>query len=300
MSSSIEKPAPRSLGGLILPLILIGLGVAFLLANLGYLPPISIRAIADVWPVVLILIGIEVLLGRRQPLLGLGLQLVVLALAVAIVASQSAGLLTSAAATTSSETVARDGATALALDLDGQAGDISITGGASALVETRSTGGEVRVTSDREGGTARVEVKPRHELVLPFQGLRTDLDVALASDVPTSIKLDIGAGDVRLDLRDLRITSVDLDAGAGDISITLPTPQGEVAVKVDAGAADVTIEVPSGVEARVTVAGGVVTLESTNSRLVVSDRVAETAGYAVASSRVTVRIDGGAASVHIR
>ena len=298
MSSSIEKPAPRSLGGLILPLILIGLGVAFLLANLGYLPPISIRAIADVWPVVLILVGIEVLLGRRQPLLGLGLQLVVLALAVAIVASQSAGLLTSAAATTSSETVARDGATALALD--GQGGDISITGGASALVETRSTGGEVRVTSDREGGTARVEVKPRHELVLPFQGLRTDLDVALASDVPASIKLDIGAGNVRLDLRDLRITAVDIDAGAGDISITLPTPQGEVAVKVDAGAADVTIEVPSGVEARVTVAGGVVTLESTNSRLVVSDRVAETAGYAAASSRVTVRIDGGAASVHIR
>lgn len=300
MSASIEKPAPRSLGGLILPLILIGLGVALLLANLGYLPPISIRAIADVWPIVLILIGIEVLLGRRQPVLGLALQLVVLALAVAIVASQSAGLLTSAAATTSSDTVARDGATALALDLDGHAGDIRVSGGATGLVQTRSTGGAVKVTTDREGGTANVEVKPERELVLPFQGLPTDLDVALASDVPTSIKLEIGAGDVRLDLRDLRITAVDIDAGAGDIFIALPMPQGEVAIDIDAGAAGVTIEVPSGVEARVTVAGGVVSLESNNSRLVASDRVAETAGYASASSRVTVRIDGGAASVHIR
>lgn len=300
MSTSIEKPAPRSLGGLILPLILIGLGVAFLLANLGYLPPISIRALADVWPIVLILIGIEVLLGRRQPLLGLALQLVALALAVAIVASQSAGLLTSASATTTTDTVARDGATALALDLDGHAGDVSITGGASALVQTRATGGEVRITTDREGGTARVEIEPRRELMVPFQGLRNDLDVALASDIPASIQLDIGAGDIRLDLRDLRITSVNVDAGAGDIFIALPTPQGQVAVDIDAGAAGVTIEVPSGVEARVTVTGGAVSMESNNSRLMVSDRVAETAGYAAASSRVTVTIEGGAASVHIR
>lgn len=300
MTASIEKPAPRSLGGLIPPLILIGVGVAFLLANLGYLPPISIRALADMWPIVLILIGIEVLLGRRQPILGLGLQLLVLALAVAIVASQSAGLLTSAGATRSSDTVARDGATALALDVDGHAGDIRIGGGATGLVQTSSTGGQVRVTTDREGGTAEVRIKPDGELVLPFQGLRTDLDVALASDMPTSIKLDIGAGDVRLDLRDLRVTRVDLDAGAGDIFVALPMPQGEVAIEIDAGAAGVTIEVPSGVEARVTVAGGVVSLESTNSRLVASDRVAETAGYASATSRVTVRIDGGAASVHIR
>jgi DUF4097 and DUF4098 domain-containing protein YvlB len=300
MNASVEKPAPRSLGGLILPLILIGLGVAFLLANLGYLPPISIRALADMWPIVLILIGIEILLGRRQPVLGLALQLVALALAVAIVASQSAGLLTSAAATTSSDTVARDGATALALDLDGHAGDISVTGGASGLVETRSTGGAVKITTDREGGTAEVGIEPEHELVLPFQGLRTDLDVVLASDVPASIKLDIGAGDVRLDLRDLRITSVNVDAGAGDISVTLPVPEGVVAIEIDAGAADVTIEVPSGVEARVTVAGGVVSLESSNSRLVASGGAAETAGYATASSRVTVTIEGGAASVHIR
>lgn len=300
MNTPVQKPAPRSLGGLIPPLVLIGVGVAFLLANLGYLPPISIRALADVWPIALILVGIEVLLGRRQPLLGFGLQLIVIALAVAIVASQSAGLLTSAAAMTSSDTVARDGATALALDLDGHAGDIRVGGGASALVQTRSTGGEVRITTDREGGTAEVTIKPRHEMVLPFQGLRTDLDVALASDIPASIRVDIGAGDVHLDLRDLRITAVDLDAGAGDIFIALPLPQGEVAIGIGAGAASVTIEVPSGVEARVTVAGGVVSLESTNSRLEASDNVAETPGYSAASSRVTVRIDGGAASVHIR
>jgi hypothetical protein len=300
MNPSIEKPAPRSLGGLILPLILIGLGVAFLLANLGYLPPISIRALADVWPIALILIGIEVLLGRRQPLLGLGLQLVAIALAVAIVASQSAGLTSSATGTTSSETVARDGATALVLDVDSHMGDISIAGGAVALVAMRATGGGVDVSTDRENGRVEVEIDPKHDLVLPFQGFRTDLEVAIASDVPTSIRLDVGAGDARLDLRELRITQVSIDAGAGDIFISLPVPQGDVAMEIDAGAAGITIEVPSGVEARVTLSGGAVSLDSTNSRMPASGGTAQTAGYAAASSRVTVSIDAGAASVHIR
>jgi hypothetical protein len=300
MATSLEKAEPRSLGGLILPLILIGLGAAFLLANLGYLTPISIRALVDVWPIALILIGIELLLGRRQPWVAFGLQLVALALAVALVASQSAGLLSSAAATTSSDTVARDGATALALDVNADMGDLTIAGGASALVETRSTGGEVEVSTERQDGRAEVEIDPKHHFVLPFQGLRTDLEVAVANDVAASLRVEIGAGDARLDLRDLRITRASVDAGAGDIFVSLPAPQGEVAIDIDAGAAEVTIEVPNGVEARVTVSGGAVSLDSTNSRLAASGGVAETAGYATASSRVTVTIDAGAASVHIR
>jgi len=301
MTTSREKAEPRSLGGLILPLILIGLGAFFLLANLGYLAPISIRALVDVWPIALILVGIEVLLGRRRPWVAFGLQLVALALAVSIVASQSAGLLTPAAARTSSETVARVGATELALDVSSDFGDLTIAGGASALVETLSTGGEVKVSTDREGGRAKVEIDPRHALVLPFQGVRTDLTVAVASDVPASIRLEIAAGDARLDLRELRITQARVDAGAGDILVSLPTtPQGEVTVDINAGAAKITIEVPSGVEARVTVKGGAVSLESQNSRLAASSGFAETAGYATATSRVTVTIDAGAASVHIR
>jgi hypothetical protein len=300
MTTSIEDRAPRSLGGLILPLILIGLGAAFLLANLGYLRPISLRALIEVWPIALILIGIEMLLGRRQPLVAFGLQLVALALAVALVASQSAGLLSPASAATTSDTVARDGATALALDVSTDMGDLTITGGASALVETRATGGGIEVSTEREDGRAQVEVGPDRHFVLPFQGLRTDLEVVVAGDIPAALRVEIGAGDARLDLRGLRITDARVDAGAGDVFVSLPTPQGEVALDIDAGAAEITIEVPSGVEARVTVEGGAVSLDSVNARLTASGRTAQTAGYATASARVTVTIDAGAASVHIR
>lgn len=298
--STIERSEPRSLGGLLLPLILVGLGVAFLLANLGYLPPISLRALFDVWPIALILIGIEMLLGRRQPALSLGLQLVALGLAVAIVASQSAGLLAAAAGGTSFEAVDRAGASSLTLDVNSHMGDIRLAGGSSALVVMSARGGTVDVNTDREGDRAEVDIHPDHEFVLPFQGLRTDMDLGLASDVPTSLDLEIGPGKVDLDFRAVQLTTANINAGAGDISIVLPTPQGEVPIEIDAGAAQVTIEVPSGIEARVTVEGGAVSLDSVNPRLAASGGSAQTAGYAGATSRVTVTIDAGAATVHIR
>ncbi len=71
--------------GYLWPMLLIGLGVFFLLGNLGYLPPLSWRAIGSLWPVLLILIGIEVIVGRREPLLALAIEVVVVIAAVGII-----------------------------------------------------------------------------------------------------------------------------------------------------------------------------------------------------------------------
>ena len=45
--------------------ILIGLGIIFLLSNLGWLPPIRLL-MAQWWPLILIIIGILVLLRRSS------------------------------------------------------------------------------------------------------------------------------------------------------------------------------------------------------------------------------------------
>ena len=62
-------PAPqrRRRGGVVGPLVLIFIGSVFLLQNTGYLPPNAWQNLWRLWPVILVLAGIELLLANRAP-----------------------------------------------------------------------------------------------------------------------------------------------------------------------------------------------------------------------------------------
>lgn len=305
MSGPSPEPTPerRSLGGLVAPLLLIAVGIVFLLGNLGYVAPISIRPLFSLWPLVLVVVGIEILLARRQPLLSLTLQLLAIVAGVALVASQPAGLFapTSSGATTSDERVARDGASALELRVSGGGGRYEVRGGAADLVEASSTGGQIEVRTDRSGDDVEVRVSPFERFEL-FRGpiVPREVVVRVASDVRTSVHVEGGAGEFVLDLSEIDTSEASLEGGAGIFTVILPRPSGTVPVTIEAGAASVTIEVPHGVEARVSTRGGALSLTSENARLEVRDGSAETSAYGAATDRVTVSFEGGAASVRIR
>lgn len=61
------------------------LGGLFLLGNAGVIAPLSVRSALSLWPLLLLLAGIQQLLGRDRPSLALGLQLGALALGIALV-----------------------------------------------------------------------------------------------------------------------------------------------------------------------------------------------------------------------
>lgn len=288
--------------GLLFPALLITLGVVFLLGNLGLIPPVSVRAIVSLWPLILIVIGIEMLLARQRPALALVLEVVAMALGVALVIGQPVTGLFAGSASSTEVSIPRDGAGSLELKVNGGAGRYVLTGGAAALVEARSDGADLRARTDRFGDRAEVRLEPVH----PFDLLRfgpdpvADVRIRIASDVPTSFDLDLGAGDFTIDLRGVAVSSVRLSTGASRVRIVLPLPKGDIPVRVEAGAASVTLEVPEGVEARVTIRGGAVGVSSENLRLPVRGGSAETGGYAAARDRVTVTVDAGATSVTIR
>ena len=73
-SSAFTPITPSSQGGsLLLPAILIALGGLFLLGNAGVIAPLSVRSVLSLWPLLLLLAGIQLLLGRDRPSLALGL-----------------------------------------------------------------------------------------------------------------------------------------------------------------------------------------------------------------------------------
>lgn len=291
---------PERTRGLLFPAILIVLGVLFLLGNLGYIPPISVAALFRLWPVLLVVAGIEAILGRRQPWAALGLEVVVIAGAVALAAAQPLGLFSIGATGPSEAIVQREGAAKLSLRVSGGAGEYIVSGGATALVEARTEQGDIQARTTRRGDEAEVRVEPTGDGVFRLGGPPAGVTVKVASDVPTSLRLDGGAGEFTLDMRDIRVTDARVGTGASKTHVILPTPRGDVPVRIDAGAASVEIEVPSGVEARITTRGGAISINSTNPRVSIASGAGETSGYSAAKDRVTVTFEGGAASVTIR
>ena len=52
------------------PVILLGVGIIWLLTNLGYIPTENLWILFQLWPVLIIMIGLDVIFSRRLPAVG--------------------------------------------------------------------------------------------------------------------------------------------------------------------------------------------------------------------------------------
>jgi len=293
--------------GLIWPLILIAIGVVFLLANFGYLAPISVVALFSLWPLILILIGIDIAVARRWPLAALVADVAIVAGGIALVATNTVapGFVPFVIGGSNEPGVAmvdvpRSDAKTMNLRLSAGAGTYTLKGGtsASSLVHADSDREDLRLRSATQSGD-RMDV--RIDQGLGASGFRfgpstaSHVTVTVANDIPTSLRVDAGAGDFVVDTSDVKITDATISVGAASLHIVLPHPTGDVTISVSAGASSITLQVPDGVEARITTTGGLTSTNFDDPRF----KGTETSGYAAAKDRVTVKISAGASSIGI-
>jgi hypothetical protein len=301
--------------GVFWPLVLIALGLVFLLSNFGIVTGVSWLAVASLWPLLLILIGLDIAFAPRWPVPTLAAQVAVIAAGLALLAyapNLSPGTFVFGNGNGPGQadvTVPRGAATELALTLNGGGTRAyRVSGGATSLVEAHSANPDLRV---RASGSTRANV--RLEQVSPSGFMRPvssgDIQIRLASDVPTSITINVGAGEFDVDLTDVRVTDARVNVGASSMRFVLPKPTGNVDVRMNGGASSITLVVPDGVEARISTTGGLLSLRSDNTRLGTGGAVGgciacgtsvETSGYGAARDRVTVTISAGASSIVVR
>jgi hypothetical protein len=246
----------RLSGAQLAGIALVVLGAAFLLRNAGLL-------VVDwdvLWPLLLVVLGVVVLLGAFG----------------------------SGRGDASAIRVPR-GPEELELDLTGGAGRFSIRGGASDLVELASSDRDARWSTKRLGNRAVVRIRQDPSWGPWRWGRPTDWQIRLASDVPTALDVRIGAGELDLDLLDVRVVGARLSLGAASGALRLPRPVGDVRLDVRTGAASLRVGVPAGVQARVRASGGLMSLSGES----------ETPGWATATDRVSVEVSGGASSVRV-
>ena len=291
------------------PLILITIGVVFLLVNFGLIPGVTAVQLLNLWPLLLILAGVDLAIGRRWPLAAIGIDVGVIALGLALLATQpsfASGPVFGFGDKGDGErdvTVARESARSLSLELNGGAGRFRVSGGSTALVESHSANADLRlrrVEYDRARDGQQADVRIDQSGTRHVSGAPIDVETRIASDIVTDLEVNGGAGEFVIDLSNVMVTNAELNVGAASLTLTLPKPTTAVAIEVNAGASNITIEVPEGVEARVTTTGALLSLRSTNTRVTASGLSAETSGYSSATARITVKVTAGASSITIR
>jgi hypothetical protein len=296
--------------GLSWPLILITIGIVFLLANFGVIPGVTALGLLNLWPLILILVGVDIAIGRRWPLAALGIDVAVIALGLVLLATQPTFLggpvfvfNGGGAPGERDVSVARQSTTALSLAINGGAGRFRVSGGSTMLVEAHSSNDDlrlVRATAVLGGGGERADVRIDQSGNRRVGGATADVETRVASDVPTDLSVNGGAGEFIVDLSDVMLRSGELNVGAASLTLTLPRPAAEVGIDVNAGASSIVIVVPEGVEARVTTTGALNSLKSSNTRVAANGSAAETSGYGSAKARVTVKVTAGVSSVTVR
>ena len=291
--------------GLVVPGLLILVGAVALAANLNLLQWDSLYRLLDLWPVVLVLVGAELVLRglaspRMASAIGLALILVTATGAIAYVAL-APPIPAGGQVLDSSEPVS--GLTSAALDLSFGAADVTIHGEAlgDTLFKSRIEygGRKPDVSFERSSGTLTIADNQGFGLFFGPPGRRR-VDVALDSSLPWSINVSGGASHVTLALGGVPVKDVNLSGGANNVTLTLGPPSGTVAVDVSGGASSVTIHRPAGVATSVDASGGANSVRLDNRRLAgFGDSSAQTPGYGTASDRYAIDVSGGASNVSV-
>jgi hypothetical protein len=258
-------------GGLIVPLVLIGVGTVLLLQDLDVLSNAF-----SVGPVVLIAVGAAILLGALRPTGGSG-------------ATQ--------------HSIPLEGATSARVTMNHGAGRLTVvplsdptllmqgtfSGGAEPVVRRSGQAVDVSLRQGRPG---------RREWSGAVRGRRgLDWTVGLTREIPLAVDLRTGASASKIDLSELLVTDLRLETGASQTDLVLPS-RGATKARVKADAAQLRIRIPNGVAARLLTNRGLSSIRI-DPRFTGSGDLYQSPDFDAAPNRVELEIEAGAADVSV-
>jgi hypothetical protein len=242
--------------GIVGAAFMIGVGTVFLLANLGYLALNVWSLILRLWPLLLVAIGFDIIIGRRSwaaSLIGLVVILALLAGALWLFGFQARGQ------AVAGEQVSQplQGAARARVALEPGAGALHV----DALPDSQNliagtvssrSGLEVNQDFSQDGDSAEYALRSSGVTMIYFGNAanRWDWDLGLAPQFPLDLRVNMGAGEVEIDLSGLELSSLAVSLGVGRAEVILPEEAGFDG-KIDSAIGQVVVVVPEGVGVRI-------------------------------------------------
>lgn len=270
-----EKPP------LVVPIILIAVGALFLYAN--YRPAFSPwPIIRTYWPLILIFVGLGKMWDSTRRQQGsdpnarrgssVGATIAILAFVLVFVALFWRGRAFSHDGRSASSlhhevrTVMRQDAKSVNASVQAGAGEVNISGGSSNLLDADFDFGDSysnpKVDYNVASGVGRLTISQDSEDA-HFVSSHNDWNLRFSSDVPLELKVDMGAGQGRLHLRNVLLTRLDLNMGAGQVDVDLTGDrQKDLDADIEGGVGQATIRLPKNVGVIVHATGGIGTVSA--------------------------------------
>lgn len=315
------------------PTVLIGVGVVLLLINFGVIEPFSINTILQFWPILLVVVGLEILFGQRYAWVGSLIGILALGGVIAfLVLGPKAEITTTGQTTVDQYTEPLGEATSAyyifetgsepvqlyALSDETQLIDATIAHqGTMNFTVTGSTAKTVHLYENASSSTWL-------NWDLSFENTRWN--IGISPTIATDISLDGGSGSINADLSGIQLDAltanlgsgssnfifpesaaseqITLDSGSGSVSADLPANT-TLTVQLESGSGSVTINLPTDAEVRIEVmdsGSGSLSVPSNATRVSgdVETGAWESAGYASAEHPILIQIlDRGSGSISI-
>lgn len=251
---SEQNSYQRRYHSLFWPVVLIGAGTIWLLANLEIIPARNLWLLVELWPVLIILAGLDVLFARRLAFVGALLGLLLLAGVVYILwQGETLGVQTDPQVKTETVSVDLGEVTAAEFNLDlslqeafihpltdsnmlllgeiGHFGDLAfnVSGVEEAVINLRQTG-----------------PLTWYNWFLPeVQTEDLTWDIGLSTEVPFDLDVDASTGKAELDLSGVQLDDFEFDASTGASTIILPASTEGYETRLDASTGSMHVFLPA-------------------------------------------------------
>lgn len=262
----MDQKHPYSYRSFFWPIVLIGIGVIMLLANMDLLPTPSVRLLLRLWPLALIVLGLDILVGRRSPIIGglIGLGAIALVVALLYLAPsldleptferKTLILNTPLGNTTSAEVTLDLERYATTIDSSIDADDLF-----DAILETYTDVDYLALGGQQK--TIELDPVASTGFDLDWTTAPTNdmtWEIGLSPEVPLVLSVDVGSGSASLNLFDLMLAELRVDGGSGSTGLAIPSGSSRyrVDVKGGSGSFDIEIEDDAEIEANMDVGSG--------------------------------------------
>src|SRR5256885_5849206 len=195
---------------LLFSLLLIAIGAIIVLANLGVLTSDALLRLGDLWPLLLVILGLQLILNHTVPrqqatMIGLGATFVIVIAAVAYASLAPATNFGTRQANVSDRL---GGLTAATLDLAYSGATVDIQGGANlgdslyqAHVEYPGSDDPPTISLDHESGTLAIGERSGFSPLRLFGAARRHAVITLTDPIPWTVQISGRAATAHLHLR---------------------------------------------------------------------------------------------------
>jgi hypothetical protein len=269
---ALQQRPPRSrprYRSLFWAIVLIGVGAVWLLFNLDVIKPNQLAMFTYVWPILLVGIGVDLLVGRRSLAVGALVGVVTVGLIIILmVLGPSLGWIEDSDLQTQTCSTAVGGATSadVSLKTGGYSTKVSALPASSAadrplLRAQVSYRGVLHFESSGDAAKAIILEAPDRSWWWQLLDVQAPApwEIGLDPQVPLRLKVDSASGSNELDLSGLRLTDLTVDISSGNAHAILPSLAGQdYAASFGMSSGDIDVEAPGGahVDMRVDMSSG--------------------------------------------